>query len=141
MFKSRNSTNYYWNGGAFCVNCGVLKGNVTNNGIHPIWHQNCKIGCTSSWNDQDIDDTDFFEEARLLDEEERYNLAYGDEDDEEYNRHCEQEYKKLEEEWVQNEPENHDVDEEYYDEEYYYEEREQQLYEEQAREDFMIENN
>ena len=86
MNQSRNN-NHYWDGGAFCENCGMLKGNVIDNGVHPIWHPNCKPGCNSAWyNQETIDTNDSFEEARLLDEEERYNLDYGDEDQDEYER-------------------------------------------------------
>lgn len=49
---SRNE-NHYWDNGAYCVNCGILKGNVINNNIHPIWHPRCNPGCDSVWHDQE----------------------------------------------------------------------------------------
>ena len=53
MSTAPRNNNYYWNNGAFCENCGILTGNVTNNGIYPIWHAGCKPGCNSVWEDQD----------------------------------------------------------------------------------------
>jgi len=69
--------NHYWDNGAYCGNCGILKGNVTNNGIHPIWHTGCKVGCNSTWEDQDpiLSDDEY---AHLLDEEERWRNACRD---------------------------------------------------------------
>jgi len=62
------SNNHYWDNGAFCVNCGILTGNVTNNGIHPIWHAGCKPGCNSTWEDQEpiMSDDEY---AQVIDEE------------------------------------------------------------------------
>ena len=79
---ARNNENYYWNGGAFCVNCGKLEGNVTNNGVHPIWHNGCKPGCNSTWEDQDAVCEDY-EYAQLMDEEERWAQAQYDPREEE----------------------------------------------------------
>lgn len=53
MSNFARNNNHYWDNGAFCENCGILTGNVTNNGVLPIWHEGCKPGCTSVWQDQD----------------------------------------------------------------------------------------
>lgn len=84
MNQSRNN-NHYWDGGAFCENCGKLKSNVIDNGDHPIWHPNCKPGCNSAWYNQETIDTN-----DSCKEEERYNA----EDQDEYERHCEEEYER-----------------------------------------------
>ena len=83
MSNFARNENYYWNGGAFCKNCGVLKGNVTNDGIHPIWHDGCKSGCNSTWEDQEFSACDEHEYAHLLDEEERWEQAQYDPREEE----------------------------------------------------------
>ena len=64
MSESSENKNHYWNNGAFCENCGILTGNVINNGILPIYHKGCKPGCKSVWEDQDpmSDDEDEEEE-------------------------------------------------------------------------------
>jgi len=53
----QRNNNYYWSNGAYCENCGILTGNVTNNGVQPIWHEGCKPGCKSVWHDQSLDTT------------------------------------------------------------------------------------
>lgn len=110
MAQYSQNGNYYWNGGAFCVNCGNLKGNVTNNGVHPIWHANCKTGCNSTWEDQDAICEDY-EYAELMDDEERWReacrdpveeereamesyLEYQRQMDEEYERRMDEEYER-----------------------------------------------
>jgi len=40
---------YYWYTGAFCENCGILKGNVTYDGTRPIRHKDCKSDCKTTW--------------------------------------------------------------------------------------------
>jgi hypothetical protein len=66
MSKRSETKNHYWNNGAFCENCGILTGNVRNNGIFPIYHEGCKPGCKSVWEDQDpiSDDEEEEEEGR-----------------------------------------------------------------------------
>jgi hypothetical protein len=76
MNNAPRNNNYYWNNGAFCHNCGILKGNVINNGQNPIWHPDCKPGCKSTWEDQDFSPCDEYEYEHILDEEERWNEAY-----------------------------------------------------------------
>jgi hypothetical protein len=112
---TRNNENYYWNGGAFCVNCGKLDGDVTNNGVHPIWHKGCKLGCNSTWEDQDFSPCDDYEYAHLLDEEERWNEACRDtreEEDESYledeRRMDVMEYESRCEEWEREDMANED---------------------------------
>jgi hypothetical protein len=74
MSNAPQNNNNYWNGGAFCENCGILTGNVINNGIYPIWHAGCKPGCNSHWEDQDpiVSDDEY---AHMMDEEERWREA------------------------------------------------------------------
>ena len=102
---ARNNGNYYWNGGAFCVNCGKLEGNVTNNGVHPIWHRDCKSGCNSTWEDQDPICEDY-EYAELMEEEERWRNACRDprEEDQEAEESY-LEYERRREEYARQEEE------------------------------------
>lgn len=78
MSNFTRNNNHYWNGGAFCANCGILKGNVINNNVHPIWHPRCKPGCNSTWEDQEPLEYEETEEDRfyreLEEEEEQENL-------------------------------------------------------------------
>lgn len=72
---NQSRINCYWDGGAFCVNCGILQGNVYDDGVHPIWHPNCKTGCMSSWNSQD---TESLEKERPLNAAQIYALLHDD---------------------------------------------------------------
>lgn len=119
MAQYSQNGNYYWSGGAFCVNCGNLKGNVTNNGVHPIYHANCKTGCNSTWEDQDPICEDY-EYAELMDEEERWREACRDPSEEEldelysyleYERQMEEEYKARWEEYEREQLEEGEIQE------------------------------
>jgi hypothetical protein len=70
MSNAPQNNNYHWTNGAFCENCGILTGNVTNNGIFPIYHEGCKPGCKSVWEDQDPISDDEEEEEEEEDKEE-----------------------------------------------------------------------
>ena len=79
MSNAPRNNNYYWDNGAFCENCGILTGNVTNNGILPIWHTGCKPGCNSVWYDQDPmsdDDEDQDEEQELASQRSERDIEY-----------------------------------------------------------------
>ena len=111
--QQRNN-NSYWNNGAYCENCGMLTGNVINNGIQPIWHPNCKPGCNSVWYDQDpmTDDDEDEDDEQEQEQEQELDVKVCDEelvleeyekeewrhpyheDDEELEREAREEYRK-----------------------------------------------
>lgn len=96
------NANHYWDNGAYCLNCGLLQGNVINNNIHPIWHPACKPGCNSTWHDQDpleYEETDRDRFFRELEEEQQQSdreqhtstLEWEETDEEKFLRELEEE--------------------------------------------------
>ena len=89
----------YWYNGAYCENCGVLTGNVINNGVHPLWHPDCNPGCKTVWHKKTVLPTSNGENPSLINEEERKHLDYTPqhaykEDDEELELEAIEEYKR-----------------------------------------------
>jgi len=87
------NNNHYWPNGAFCVNCGILKGDVINNNVHPIWHPACRPGCNSAWCDQEPFE---YEET----DEDRFYRELEEQEQEEWKQQqAEWEQERLQEEW------------------------------------------
>lgn len=78
--------NEYGEGWAKCVNCGQLKGNVIDNGVHPIWHRDCDKSCNAVWRNNEPIMEDW-ELARFLHDEAEYNRVYGYDEYDEVDRY------------------------------------------------------
>jgi hypothetical protein len=105
MSNTPQNNNYYWSNGAYCVNCGILKGNVINNNVHPIWHPACRSGCNSAWYDQEpleYEETDEDRFYRELEEREKQE-EWEETEEERFLRELEEEdqadWEQSQKEW------------------------------------------